>query len=125
MTVDTTANGCSNSDSLFPHGTIERHQTNPSPTLARRVLVVENDWALRNLIADIFAFEGYFVTEAADEAGTLHSLSEAVHGHFDLMVLGLQMHGILGIDTLEPREANPYHLASTRRNPPLGAVIAQ
>ncbi len=100
MPIDMTVAGSSHSDSVFPPGTLEHHQTIPSATLARKVLVVENDGALRDLIADVFAFEGYFVTEAADEAILLGTESEAVHGHFDLIVLGIQMHGILGIDTL-------------------------
>jgi DNA-binding response OmpR family regulator len=100
MTVDTTAAGSPHSDSIFPPGTIERHPTIPSATLARKVLVVEHDWALRNLIADVFAFEGYFVTEADDETILLGALSEAAHRHFDLIVLGIQMHGTLGIDAL-------------------------
>ncbi len=35
------------------------------------------------------------------------------------------IHDSLEIKYAEPREAKPYHLASTRRNQPLGAVIAQ
>ena len=55
------------------------------------------------LIADVFAFEGYFVTEAADEGTLLSSVrlaSDNADGHFDLVVLGLQAHGNLGVDTL-------------------------
>jgi two-component system alkaline phosphatase synthesis response regulator PhoP len=65
--------------------------------------VVEDDPALRDLIADVFAFEGYFVTEAADEDTMLRATqfaNDKADEHFDLVVLGLQAHGVFGIDTL-------------------------
>jgi CheY-like chemotaxis protein len=105
MTVETSTPTVFNSDSLAPTalGAGERSQTLPSASVARRVLVLEDDPALRDLIADLFAFEGYFVTEAADEESMLRSVSfanDSVDEHFDLVVLGLQVKGILGIDTL-------------------------
>ena len=81
----------------------ERSQTLPCARAVPRVLIADDDQALRDLIADVFAFEGYFVTEAQDETTLLH----CVHGSrchtaepFDLLVLGFQTQGALGIDTL-------------------------
>jgi two-component system alkaline phosphatase synthesis response regulator PhoP len=81
----------------------ERSQTLPCARAVPRVLVADNDESLRDLIADVFAFEGYFVTEAKDDV----SVFQCVHGvpgypaeQFDLLVLGFQSRGALGIDTL-------------------------
>ncbi len=105
MTTNASTPNVSNADSLVPAalGAGERSSTIPSATRARRVLVVEDDPALRDLIADVFAFEGYFVTEAADEQTMLRCVcftSDNADEHFDLVVLGLRLDGVLGIDTL-------------------------
>ncbi len=80
----------------------ERSQTVPCARSVPRVLVVENDEALRNLIADVFAFEGYFVTEADGEESLLRSVGLANTGEepFDLVVLGLQAKNALDLDVL-------------------------
>jgi DNA-binding response OmpR family regulator len=64
--------------------------------------VVEGDQALRDLICDVFAFEGYFVTEGIDECGLLREVRSNGLGNepFDLVVLGLQTQGALDVDTL-------------------------
>ena len=81
----------------------ERSQTLPCARAVPRVLVADNDVSLRDLIADLFAFEGFFVTEANDDV----SVFQCVHGgpaylaeQFDLLVLGFQSRGALGMDTL-------------------------
>ncbi len=105
MTVETTAATSCNSDSLMPtpSGTFEYVPTIRSRTIARKVLVVDDDIALRGLIADLLAFEGYFVTEAEGEETLLtllQSVNDGSEGSFDLIVLGLQSHGSLCIDSL-------------------------
>jgi len=86
-----------------PAGPVEHSQTVPCARTLSRVLVVENDRVLRDLIADVFAFEGYFVTEASDEESLLHCARVAdnrVDEQFDLVVLGLQVDGALGVESL-------------------------
>lgn len=105
MTVETATPTLSNAEPVMPAalGVAERSPTVPSAGVARRILVVEDDPALRDLIADVFAFEGYFVTEAGDEDTMLRVTQFANDNtgeHFDLVVLGLQAQGVLGIDTL-------------------------
>jgi DNA-binding response OmpR family regulator len=80
--------------------------------MARRVLVVEHDSALRELIADVFAFEGYFVSEAENETSLLDSVrraNETTENHFDLIVLGLQTNGALDLETLVRLRASGCH----------------
>jgi DNA-binding response OmpR family regulator len=105
MTFETTAVTSFNSDSLLPipSGTFEHVPTIRSRTIARKVLVVDDDAALRGLVADLLAFEGYFVTEAEDEKtllALLQGINDGSEGGFDLIVLGLQAHGSLCIDSL-------------------------
>lgn len=110
MTIETT-NAASPSDSLPPvaFSSGEHSQTLPAGKIVRRVLIAEDDPALRNLIADVFAFEGYFVTEAGDDNSFL---SAAIGSHvkrdeeFDLMVLGLQDRGSIDMDTLARAREN-------------------
>ena len=95
----------SNSDSLFPafHNAIEHSPTIPSKTVVRKILVAELDGALRGLIADLFDFEGYCVTEVEDETAlfeAMQSVSKATQSPFDLVVLGLQAEGGLDLNTL-------------------------
>ena len=95
----------SNSDSLFPafHNAIEHSPTIPSKTVVRKILVAELDGALRGLIADLFDFEGYFVTDVEDETAlfeAMQSVSTATQSQFDLIVLGFQAEGGFDLSTL-------------------------
>jgi CheY-like chemotaxis protein len=67
------------------------------------VLVAEDDTALRELMAQHLAFEGYFVTEAADAptmlAAILASQKICVDA-FDLIVTDVRMPGMTGLDAL-------------------------
>ena len=95
----------SNSDSLYPtfHTAIEHPPTIPSRTVVRKILVVERESALRGLVADLFDFEGYCVTEAEDEAAlfqAMQSVSTATQRQFDLIVLGFQAEGGFDLSTL-------------------------
>jgi two-component system response regulator (stage 0 sporulation protein F) len=86
-----------------PFGAGEHSQTLPTGKIVRRVLIAEDDPALRNLIADVFAFEGYFVTEAGDDRTFLLAATNSQQvreEEFDLMVLGIQERGSIDIETL-------------------------
>ena len=102
MTIDANAAIPAKSDSLVP-APYEHTPTVPCQTVVRKVLVMEDDGALRELIADVFAFEGYFVTEAGDEQdlhAALARISKPVNNYFDLVVLGLQPSGQFSLATL-------------------------
>jgi len=83
--------------------TWQEHSTQPGLASAPRVLVAEDDPALRHLIVYLLAFEGYFVTEASDAQAML----DAVHASdgncelgFDLIVTDVRMPGLSGLDAL-------------------------
>ncbi len=104
MTIDAPA-ATTNSDSIFPplHAVPEHSPTIPSPTIVRKVLVIEHDAALRGLIADVFDFEGYCVTEAATDTELqfiMHNVDATAQRHFDLLVLGFQTQGDFNLNTL-------------------------
>lgn len=77
--------------------------THPGVASAPRVLVAEDDPALRKLMAQLLAFEGYLVTEAADGLTMLDAVQ--ISGHscedtFDLIVTDVRMPGLTGLDAL-------------------------
>jgi CheY-like chemotaxis protein len=78
------------------------HPTWPSATAAHRVLVAEDDAALRELIATLLAFEGYFVTEAANANALLDAVAQAPSNdsQFDLIVTDVRMPGLSGLQAL-------------------------
>ncbi len=81
----------------------EEQPTHPGVALTRRVLVAEDDAALRDLMARHLAFEGYFVTEAADAQAMLdavRAMCESRVGPFDLIVTDVRMPGMTGLDAL-------------------------
>jgi DNA-binding response OmpR family regulator len=123
MPTATSSTHLSHVDSVMPCalGATERSPTLPCPGVTRKVMIVEADSALRNLIAELLAFEGYFVTEAEDEEAMLRCASMAAAGDeeqrrrrrqgvveepgvvgepFDLLILGLQPRGSLGFHSL-------------------------
>jgi len=72
---------------------------------SRRILVIEDDAAIRQGIVDALTFHSFDVTEAAD--GTA-GLAAALVGDCDLILLDLILPGMLGLDILkEVREAHP------------------
>ena len=83
--------------------TWHEHSTQPGLASAYRVLVAEDDPALRHLIAYLLAFEGYFVTEASDAQAMLDAV-RASNGNcelaFDLIVTDVRMPGLSGLDAL-------------------------
>ena len=81
----------------------EEDPTRPGFASTYRVLIAEDDSALRQLMANLLAFEGYFVTEASDA----QSMLEAVRSTgcncelpFDLIVTDVRMPGQTGLDAL-------------------------
>ena len=83
--------------------TWQEHSTQPVLVSAHRILVAEDDPALRHLIAYLLAFEGYFVTEASDAQAMLDAV-RASNGNcdlaFDLIVTDVRMPGPSGLDAL-------------------------
>ena len=83
--------------------TWQEHSTQPGHTSAPRVLVAEDDPALRHLMVYLLAFEGYFVTEASNAQAMLDAV-RASDGNsklgFDLIVTDVRMPGLSGLDAL-------------------------
>jgi DNA-binding response OmpR family regulator len=83
--------------------TWQEHSTRPGLVSAYRVLVAEDDQALRQLMAYLLAFEGYFVTEASDAQAMLDAVRDSQGNcelHFDLIVTDVRMPGLSGLDAL-------------------------
>jgi DNA-binding response OmpR family regulator len=104
MTIDAPSTS-TNSDSIFPalRGVAEHSPTIPSPAIPSKVLVMEHDSALRGLIADVFDFEGYCVTEAGNDIDLqtiLRTIRFTSQRKFDLIVVGFQAEGDFNLDTL-------------------------
>jgi len=80
----------------------QQHRTDPPLADARRVLVVEDDPALRDLMANVLAAEGYFVTETADSPAMLRAVkaAESSESPFDLIVTDVRMPGQSGLEAL-------------------------
>jgi DNA-binding response OmpR family regulator len=71
----------------------------------KRVLVVEDDLAIRRGVADALAFAGYFVMEAGDGPAGRDS---ALDAEYDLLLLDLVLPGRDGLEILrEVRAARP------------------
>jgi DNA-binding response OmpR family regulator len=67
----------------------------PTAAALRRILLVDDDPAVRTLVAEFLRLEGYAVVEAADGVGALRAADARPH---DLVILDL---GLPGIDGLE------------------------
>ncbi len=80
--------------------------------MPRRVLLVEEDDALRTLFADILSDRGHLVTVAADSGSALELLRG---GEFDVLVTELRLRGGSGLDLLAWAQ---------RTQPTLCAVVA-
>ena len=72
---------------------------------SRRILVIEDDAAIRQGIVDALTFHSFAATQATDGAAGLHA---ALVGDCDLILLDLILPGMLGLDILKQvREAHP------------------
>lgn len=69
----------------------------PSPDVKGRILVVDDDRALRHALATILADAGYAVVQANDGAGALATLQGVPA---DLVLLDLGLPGMSGLDVL-------------------------
>ncbi len=77
--------------------------TRPGFASAHRVLIAEDDAALRQLMVHLLTFEGYFVTEAADAQAMLEAVQSCGFDcelPFDLIVTDVRMPGQTGLDAL-------------------------
>jgi DNA-binding response OmpR family regulator len=82
--------------------------TNPS---AQRILVVDDDASVREMLTRVLAGEGYLVWAAADGMAAMEIAAAA---KFDLVLLDLNLPGKSGWDTFE---------ALTARDPLLAVII--
>lgn len=81
----------------------EEPLTDPCLAIAGQVLIAEDDECLRRLIAKVLAFEGYFVTEAADGVSMLEILESRLRvcaDAFDLVITDFRMPGLTGLDVI-------------------------
>ncbi len=62
-----------------------------------RVLIIDDEAAIRDSLEALLSMEGFHVTMAADGAAGLEQLA---HGEFDLLLLDLALPGESGIDLL-------------------------
>lgn len=68
-----------------------------------RVLIVEDDRDLAEVLADKFAFEGAYVEVANDPYEALNQMSEH---HFDLVVMDWELPDMTGGETLKQADRN-------------------
>lgn len=68
-----------------------------------RVLIVEDDKDLAEVLADKFVFEGAYVEVANDPYEALNQLSEH---HFDLVIMDWQLPDMTGGETLKQADRN-------------------
>lgn len=69
------------------------------PTLAgARILIVDDEWAMRHTLTDLFESMGYRVEEAASGPEALEQIARQP---FDLVILDLKMPGMDGAEVLE------------------------
>lgn len=73
-------------------------------TSNRRILVVDDDPAIRTLLREILDLEGYRVVEASGGEDGLRKIRRA---RFDLILLDIMMPGTSGHDVLEKVRAMP------------------
>ena len=80
-------------------------------TLPPRVLVVDDDSMLRNLLFEVLSYEGYTVEAAIDGEDALRRLAAA---SFDLVITDVVMPGISGVDVLR---------TARRRYPDIDVIV--
>src|SRR5580704_3836954 len=70
----------------------------PGPDERPRVLIVDDEKFIRDILADFLGMEGYLVRTAEDGAAALNELN---HAHYDLVISDLKMPRMGGIELLE------------------------
>ena len=81
---------------LLPRGVVVR-DADPAATSSLRVLVVDDDEEMRNLLRRSLEFDGHRVTERDRGTHVLRTLREEA---FDLVILDNRMPGLNGLDLL-------------------------
>jgi CheY-like chemotaxis protein len=80
------------------------HQTQTQPTL-RRILLAEDDEAMRAMLCAALRREGYLITECADGVQLLLQLTPLLDAagpvDFDLIISDVRMPGLTGMEVLE------------------------
>jgi CheY-like chemotaxis protein len=71
--------------------------SSPSPTVGRRVLVVDDDADLREVVVEFLDARGYHVATAPDGLTAVRLLGEQP---FDVILLDINMPGLCGVDAL-------------------------
>jgi CheY-like chemotaxis protein len=74
---------------------------------SRKILIVEDHPAIRNMLASLFKNAGYQVTEASD--GAL-GLAAATEGNFAAIMLDLKMPQMDGLEVMKNLKLNPPKL---------------
>jgi DNA-binding response OmpR family regulator len=78
---------------------------NPSPLLAPRILLVDDDTGIRKLVRRVLVRAGYEVAESTDG---LNGLRQMRAGHFDLLITDLVMPDMDGLELIrETRASRP------------------
>src|ERR1700710_2891675 len=71
-----------------------------------RVLIVDDEKFIRDILADFLGMEGYIVRTAEDGAAALGELHNA---HYDLVISDLKMPRMGGIELLEAMNSSAPH----------------
>jgi response regulator RpfG family c-di-GMP phosphodiesterase len=81
------------------HGALPHMTSSPSPSNdAPRLLVVDDEKVIREILADFLSMEGFWVRTAEDGAAALVELSRT---HYDLVLSDLKMPNMGGLELLE------------------------
>jgi DNA-binding NtrC family response regulator len=84
---------------------VETHGHAPRIAGAARILIIDDEAAIRDSLETLLTMEGFHVTMAADGPGGLDQLA---HSEFDLLLLDLALPGESGLDLLpRVRETQP------------------
>ena len=94
-------------------GAQNRDMTHDAAAVPARLLVVEDDETIREMVSEAMAMEGFAVTAAADGQRAWELLSEQ---GFDLVVLDLMLPGLNGLDLCRRLRSGV--------NPPLILVVS-
>ena len=100
------------------HESVQQSQDQPAP---RRILLAEDDEAMRAMLCAALSKEGYAVTDCPDGVQLLLQLAPLLDGagpvDFDLIVSDIRMPGLTGTEVLEG-------LASREGCPPVVLITA-
>ena len=76
----------------------------PTPDRPRRVLIADDNPAMRQSLREILSYEGYEAVEAVDGGDALELLTK---GLIDILLLDLAMPKLSGIELLQQLEVPP------------------